>query len=78
MDIHLGMEKCTLPKRVVSQIGGKRFCWHKWFVLSSKGNHYTQYRECTKCGMRQIRQPDYGYQPVDMNFIMEYYGKDNC
>lgn len=46
--------------------------WHRWQL--AKNNGFTEYFECKDCRARYSRQPDGGYQPVDVNWLS---GKTN-
>ena len=41
--------------------------FHKWRIDKDTG--FTIYKECIKCGKRDIEQGEGGYQPIDYSYL---------
>lgn len=46
---------------------GKHRFWHRMILV--KDNGFTKYISCTSCETRQIIQPDFGYQPINWDWL---------
>ena len=56
-----------MRKITVFEKGRSCRLWHRWQHVLDNG--YTKYFECKDCGARQSRQPEGGYQPVDVDWL---------
>lgn len=47
--------------------------WHQWWTVDDNG--FTVYRQCLRCGKREVFQGSGGYQPIREDWIPFYKGR---